>query len=240
MQENIVVILVRPQYLGNLGSVARVMKNFGFTKLRLVDPPKNYKESEARRMSVGAFDILKNSDIFPDLSSALKDVSLALGTTSGQQRNFSPVPIREMISAVAECFRVSRCAIVFGDEVNGLTTDDLNRCHHVVTVPTNPEFSALNMAQAVGIVMYEMAQSVVSHGNSSAIGVAFSTGEQDDAVLAQLDKLLLHSDFSRTYNRSKILTEFRDFYQRAHPTEREAGLLLGALMRINQKLPPQE
>lgn len=239
MEDNFFIVLVRPQYLGNLGSVARVVKNFGFSRLRLVEPPRNYKESEARRMSVGAFDILKNSEIFDSLSDALADVSLAIGTTSGQQRDLSPVPLKTLLPNIVACTRTSRCAIVFGDEVNGLPTEELLRCHHVATIPTNPEFSALNMAQAVGIAVHSVFDSMSSveiATDAPEESVVYSRGRQDDKIFEQLDTLLLNSDFSRTYNRTKVLTEFRNFYQRAHPTERESSLLLGALLKLNQKI----
>ncbi|MBY0546147.1 MAG: hypothetical protein K2W95_02590 [Candidatus Obscuribacterales bacterium] len=236
MEDNFFIVLVRPQFLGNLGSVARVMKNFGFCRLRLVEPPRNYKESEARRMSVGAFDVLKNSEIFSSLSDALADISLAVGTTSGQQRDLSPLPLKRLLPDLVACARSSRCAIVFGDEVNGLPTEDLLRCHHIVTIPTNPDFAALNMAQAVGIAVYSFFDQMNSDSAGTGELVTYSGGKQDDKIFEQLDTLLLHSDFSRTYNRTKILKEFRSFYQRAHPTERESSLLLGALLKLNQKI----
>lgn len=187
-------------------------------------------------MSVGAFDVLKNSEIFSSLSDALADISLAVGTTSGQQRDLSPLPLKKLLPDLVTCARSSRCAIVFGDEVNGLPTEDLLRCHHIVTIPTNPEFSALNMAQAVGIAVYSFFDRMNSDAADTGELVTYSGGKQDDKIFEQLDTLLLHSDFSRTYNRTKILTEFRSFYQRAHPTERESSLLLGALLKLNQKI----
>jgi TrmH family RNA methyltransferase len=153
--ENIVFILVRPVYLGNIGSVARVMKNFGFRRLRLVEPPRNYKDAEARKMAVAAFDILKEAEVFPSLSDALKDVTFAVGTTSGQQRENPPVPLRIITSMMAERSD-ALSAFVFGDERNGLSREELDRCHQVMTIPTSPDFAALNLAQAVAICAYEL------------------------------------------------------------------------------------
>ena len=235
LQDNICIVLVRPQYLGNLGSSARVMKNFGFSRLRLVCPPRNYKDAEARKMSVGAFDVLKSAEVFSSLQDALKDVAIALGTTSGQQRDFSPLPLKSKVSDLLACAATSTCAIVFGDEVNGLSRDDLLRCHYITTIPTQASFSALNVAQAVAIAVYEVASSIdaAAHEHSAQ---AFSTGEHDDVILAQLDELLVKTEFSRSYNRTKLLTEFRSFYQRAHPTDRESTLIKGALLKLNIKL----
>lgn len=246
MRDNVYFILVKPVYLGNIGSVARVMKNFGFAHLRFVEPPKGYKDSEARRMSVGAFDLLKSSEVFESLDSALQDISFAIGTTSGQQRDLVPVPFNA-IAADAVCTAgngANKVAIVFGDERNGLTREELLRCHQVSTIPTDAGFPALNMAQAVAICAYEL--SVKSGASADSSGAAASgaaaapaslpTGQQNDQLIEQLGTLLDAVEFSRTFNRDKVLLELRGFYQRAQPTSREYDLLRGALIKINQKV----
>lgn len=230
MSENVMFILVRPQFLGNLGSTARVMKNFGFDKLRLVSPPKNYKDAEARKMSVGAFDVLKGAEVFETLDEALADVALAIGTTSGNQREFPQDPIYDSAQLLARSAN-NRCAIVFGDEVNGLSRAELQRCHHVSTVPTKPEFAALNLSQAVGIAAYELSRALANFTRETP--QEFSTGELDDALFAKLEELLHVTGFTRTFNRHKVMAELRSFYQRAHPTKREAELLNGALIKLS-------
>lgn len=232
--ENIVFVLVRPIYLGNIGSVARVMKNFGLRRLRLVEPPRNYKDAEARKMAVGAFDILKESQVFSSLSDALKDVSYSVGTTSGQQRENAPVPLRS-ITEIIKQRKDELCALVFGDERNGLSRDELDRCHQVMSVPTDPNFAALNLAQAVAICAYELGtQDNSSSPFSSSLATQHPTGEQDDEIFEQLGLLFDKVEFSRSFNRENVLTELRTFYQRAQPTAREAALLKGALHCINR------
>lgn len=241
MRDNVYFILVKPVYLGNIGSVARVMKNFGFAHLRFVEPPKGYKDSEARRMSVGAFDLLKNSEVFESLSDALQDISFAIGTTSGQQRDMVPVPFTA-IAGEAVCTAgngANKVAIVFGDERNGLTREELLRCHQVSTIPTDAGFPALNMAQAVAICAYELSAKSGTSADSSGAAAApasLPTGQQNDQLFEQLGTLLDAVEFSRTFNRDKVLLELRGFYQRAQPTSREYDLLRGALIKINQKV----
>ena len=91
--QEIYFVLVRPVYLGNIGAFARLLKNFGFQNLRFVDAPRNYKDAEARKMAVGAFDILKSSETFNTLQEALSDINFVVGTTAGQQRSQSPLPL---------------------------------------------------------------------------------------------------------------------------------------------------
>lgn len=247
-------MLVRPVYLGNIGSVARVMKNFGFRRLRLVEPPRNYKDAEARKMAVAAFDILKEAEVFASLSDALKDVSFAVGTTSGQQRENPPVPLRSITSMMAERSD-ALTAFVFGDERNGLSREELDRCHQVMTVPTSPDFAALNLAQAVAICAYELGMLVASTGTGASAELtafptyspgfgasssktsdsqAFPTGALDDEIFEQLGVLFDQVEFSRSFNRENVLNELRMFYQRAQPTSREAALLKGALHSLNR------
>lgn len=236
MLQNIYFILVRPQFLGNLGSTARVMKNFGLHRLRLVAPPKNYKDAEARKMSVGAFDVLKSAEIFNTLEEALADITLAIGTTSGKQREFPPEPFASLLPSLSGRMANNKCAIIFGDEVNGLLRSELQRCHHIATVPTAPDFPALNLSQAAGIAAYELSK--LAGATTQGTNGTYSTGTTDDAIFAQLDRLLDDAGFTRTFNRDKVMAELRSFYQRAHPTRREAELLLGALIKLNAREAP--
>ena len=233
---NVFFILVRPNFLGNIGSSARAVKNFGFRNLRFVEPPRNYKDSEARRMAVGAFDLLKGAEVFPTLSEALADVSLAVGTTSGQQRELEPLTLIEVAAEIVSTADNNRVALIFGDERNGLTRRELERCHQVVTVPTDPTFPALNMAQAVAICAYELTRSSPAVPASNP---TYTKGVEDDELFSKIGALLDAVHFSRTFNRDNILSEIRQLYQRTRPTGRELDLLKGALRKINDRLDKQ-
>lgn len=235
MRSNIHVILVRPVFLGNIGSTARVLKNFGMGKLRLVAPPRNYKDAEARKMAVGAFEILKEAQVFETLSDALKDITLAIATTSAQQRDLFPERLPDGAPGFAQHALSNKIALVFGDERDGLNTAELQRCHRTITVPTDPAFPALNIVQAVAICLYELSKHLDGSCEAPPT-VAYPSGAHDDEIFAQLDALLHSISFSRTYNREKILAELRMLYQKAAPTARESSLLKGALIRLNAKI----
>lgn len=236
--QNISFIVVRPVFLGNIGSVARAMKNFGIEDLRLVNPPKNYKDAEARKMAVSAFNILKQAQVFDSLEEALKDVAVAVGTTCGKQRKEAPTPISELSEQLRKDALNNRVAFVLGDETDGLRQSDLARCHHVVTIPTSHELSSLNLAQAAGIFGYEMSEGVFSRArdetSTSDDQSPLSTGDADDEMFSTLGKITDAVNFSRTFNRENVLTEFRRLWQRSKPTKRESDLLKGLLIRINQ------
>lgn len=246
-QDNVSFLLVRPQFLGNIGAIARVMKNFGFVNLRFVKAPKEYKDSEARKMAVDAIDVLKRALLFDTMDDALGDIGVSVGTTSCQQRQLNPVPFYEAAPGLRHLAmankdgKVNKVAIVFGDERDGLTNQELARCSHIVTVPTNLAFPALNLAQAAGICAYELSKDLASEGrveaalDSKKMSVQIeplATGADNDVLFKHLADVLDRAGFTRTYNHQRVLLELRSFYQRANPTIRETDLLRGALLKI--------
>ncbi len=236
--QNVAFILVRPQFLGNIGSVARSMKNFGFSDLRFVEPPRNYKDAEARKMAVAAFDVLKHSSTFTSLASAIEDVHTVIGTSSGQQRKEALQDLDAAIKTLP-MNRDARIGIVFGDEVDGLRKDELSLCHLVARIPTNPQFPSLNLAQAAGIIAYELSRFLhLSHPPPAQPieQLPPPVGEVDE-VFDQLALFLETVDFARDRNKAQVLTELRQFFYRARPTKRENDLLRGVLHKLNHSLP---
>lgn len=243
MKSNIVFVLVRPQFLGNIGATARVLKNFGFTDLRFVNAPREYKDSEARRMAVDAIDLLKNARLFENLPSALADIGLALGTTCTRNRNIKVKPLEQCLKEVNLPTFASnnKVAFVFGDERDGLRNDELALCHELTTIETNPDFSSLNLSMAVGLSAYEAARAYHPNYQSKSdlderAQECASTLAEIDAVTAEIAVLLDRVGFSRSYNAEKICSELRCFYQRAVPTKRETDLLRGFVLKMNESL----
>src|SRR5262245_24988565 len=170
------IVLVRPHFPGNLGAVARVMHNFGCSKLTLVDPVADLRDPEARRLATHGEFILDKAKTVADLSAALFDCVLAAATSAkieGVVRQTGAGTLRELAPILSAA--AGPMALVFGPEPSGLTTDETNLCHYLIHVPANPEFPALNLAQAVAIVLYEL--SVTSA--SPADGAPASFEEQE-------------------------------------------------------------
>src|SRR4030095_4500587 len=190
--------------------------NFGLSQLRLVDPPRNYKDSEARRMSDGAVDILKQAQVFENLSDALTDIAIAIGTSAGHHRAQPPEPFSRIKNEIVQRSQSNRIAWVFGDERNGLSKEELQRSHRTITLPVCAEFPSLNVAQAVGLIAYEMSSSELEGASENR--EPNPTGDQDDDLISQLDNLLDRLEFTRTYNRQVVLKELRSLYQRMLPT----------------------
>lgn len=154
------VVLVEPLYQGNVGSVTRAMKNFGFSDLVLVNPCK--LEGEARAMSSHARDILENAKIVSTLEEAIDDCSIIIGTTgiSGSRFDlhlrvpgYSPAQMRERLNGLN-----GRVAILFGREDNGFAKEELKKCDMIMTIPTSDIYPVMNLSHAVAVVLYELSE----------------------------------------------------------------------------------
>jgi tRNA (cytidine32/uridine32-2'-O)-methyltransferase len=229
-KENITFILVRPNFLGNIGGSARVMKNFGFGKLALVKPPRNYMDAEARKMAVDAFDVLKGAQVFDSLTEALKNISLAIGNEL--PRTLRSITTELETKALTETNRV---AFVFGDERDGLSREELALCHELLHIPSQKDFPSLNLAQALGIVAYDLSQTKqTEHAPEAAAHLP--DGEEADEFYALVNEIMDAASFSRRYNQQKVCTELRSALQRMRPDRREIKLLTGFLLTLRGRL----
>lgn len=237
--DNVAFILVRPEFVGNIGSTARVIKNFGFSDLRLVAPPKNYKDSEARMMAVGAFDILKGCTVTGNLSDAIADINLSVALSSGRKRSRTLDNLREIAPDLAAAAATNKIAFVFGNERNGLLDDELSLCNRRVRIESAPAFAALNVSQAVGVVAYAISTVKESHRwqpKEKQLAPELPTTAEMEELFVQVGALLDKAGFSRKFNRKLVLTELKDAYNRMFPTRRELSLLRGILHRLDQSV----
>ena len=152
-----VTILVRPQMGENIGAAARAMLNFGLTHLRLVAPRDGWPNSKAVAMASGAGRVLDGAGLFDDVAAALADCDYVFATTARGRELTKPVvtPERAMMMARAMAVEGKRVGILFGPERAGLENEDVALANAIVTVPVNPEFFSLNLAQCVLLMAYE-------------------------------------------------------------------------------------
>lgn len=237
--ENITFILVRPEFLGNIGSTCRVIKNFGFRNLRLVEAPRQYKSSEARMMAVGAFDILKEAKLFNSLEEALHDIDFAVATSSGRRRSRPLDNLNSMVDNVVSLCEKNKIAIVFGHEKSGLKDEELALCNRQVRIETAKDFSSMNVSQAACCIAYAL--NVSGNRNleqPSQVKIVPELPSRKDAneLFDQMSLLVDNIEFSKPFNKDKILQEIRDAYERMTPTKRECSLIKGVLFTLNKKL----
>ena len=149
-----VIVLVRPQLGENIGKAARAMLNFGLTELRLVSPRDGWPNPDAGPAAAGADAVLAEAQVFETLADAVSDCTHIYATTVRKRGVTKPVLTPEAAARQVHA-TAGRSAYVFGAERSGLETDDVALAHSIITVPINPEFSSLNLAQAVILLSYE-------------------------------------------------------------------------------------
>jgi tRNA/rRNA methyltransferase len=188
------IVLVRPQLAENIGKAARAMLNFGLTDLRLVAPRDGWPNPDAGPAAAGADEVIRGARLFDSVAEAVADCAHVFATTVRKRGVTKPVV--DPAEAAAEIRATpERCAILFGPERAGLESDDVALARTILTVPINPEFGSLNLAQAVILVAYEWSKgAMLSQPPRSDIEPAAPQGELEALVL-QLDVALDHAGF---------------------------------------------
>jgi tRNA/rRNA methyltransferase len=177
-----VIVLVRPQLGQNIGKAARAMLNFGLTEMRLVAPRDGWPNPDAGPAASGADAVLGSAQVFENVAEAIADCGLVYASTVRRRDLVMPVVAPpEMASEIRSS--EGRSAILFGPERSGLESDDVARATKIVTVPINPEFGSLNLAQAVILLAYEW---------SKEAGLSQPTAKETEppAPMAELDGLI--------------------------------------------------
>ena len=229
--DNISVLLVETQSSANIGSVARAMKNMGLRQLTLVDCQTDLTQ-EAYQLACGANDVLDNCRRSDSLREALNGFSLSVGTSS---RRVDWIPTaykpKELAEQLAELSEKQKIALVFGPERTGLTNEHLQHCQWLVTIPSNPEFESMNLAQAVAIVSYEIFQRLVNVSLGRAMEMARL--DQVEGFFEHLQDCLAEIGFLNEQNPSKIMLTLRQILGRASLEERDVSILRGILRQWN-------
>ncbi len=233
--ENFSIILVEPQGPINIGSVCRAMMNFGFTKLRLVNPTKHYKSLMAKKMSLTAFNVLENALIFDDLAAALFDIQIAFGTTRrfGKYRNnfFTPSNAAKKMN---QEYQDVHCALVMGPEDTGLETKDLDLCQHFITIPTNDGYPSMNLSHALSVLLYEVSlKSDIEGKFSDPAPKKLASGDEIEQMFAHMRESLVSIDFLNPTNPDHLLRTFRRIFGAADLTSRDVKIIRGMMARID-------
>lgn len=224
-------VLVRPKSSGNIGAAARALKNMGFGDLRLVAPP-HYDPRSATIRAVHADDLLATARIYPDLSSAVADRTMVIGTTarSGPYRDAAR-PLREAAAELAALAPANRIAIAFGPEDFGLTNDDLRHCHRLITIPANPEYPSLNLSHAVVVIAYELAATLNRARRETAVE-SFAPAHEVAAMFDRLRQALIAIGFIAEDNHDHILLALRALLGRSGLYPRELDIFNGIASQL--------
>lgn len=217
-----VPVLVRPRYAGNVGAALRATANFGGRRLVLVDPNCDLKDSELIRMAMGA-EKLVEIIAFPSLKEALASFSLAVGFTSLRERDPRGVVSLWELSTLA--LELVPTAFVFGAERGGLSRQELAACSHLATIPTDPEFSVMNLAQAVAVALAVANRGAFKPPAPRCAEDFPATREEVDKALTHLQEVLLASKFLDPNNPRRVFDQIRRVVGRGLPSAREVKIL---------------
>jgi len=232
-----VVILVEPQLGENIGAAARAMANFGLSRLRLVNPRQGWPNAKARMMAAGADRILDRAALFDSLETAIADCTFVLAATARAHDQAKPV-VGAAAAAAEMAPRIAAgeiVAVVFGRERNGLENDEVALADRIVTLPVNPAFASLNLAQAVAVVAYEWFK--LQSGGKLPFGMpqksAPAPREQLLAFFASLERELERVEFFRPPDKRETMQiNLRNIFARMQPTQQDIQTLHGVIMAI--------
>ena len=240
---NIRIVLVETAGARNLGSVARVMKNFGLSELWLVNPQCDRFSDEAIQMAVHAPEILENAQIVHSLPEALVGCQRAIATSGRIDKG--EVQVISPHQGLIWLAQVETRVIVFGAEDRGLSNAEIQHCQQVMRIPVNPDYPSLNLSQAVGICCYQwqiLQDNSTSHENlTSQIAqdllksapIDLATREELEAYYQQLEAVLLKIGYVYPHTAFARLQKFRHIFDRANLSSSEVTMLRGILRQVN-------
>lgn len=243
--ENIRIILVETSHPGNIGAAARAMKTMGLTDLWLVNPGQ-FPCAEATARAAGADSVLEAATVVDTLDDALEGCCFVMGTTARKRSLTWPVVNpREAACSVEQELSGGRVALVFGRERSGLTNDQMVRCHKLINIPSNPEYSSLNLAAAVQVLSYELRMQFESgRVNAGSQGdstpgrpeEALATAENMASYFSHLERTLVSIGFLDSQNPGRLIPRLRRLYARARPTLNEINILRGILTETDRSI----
>ncbi|MFQ5691723.1 MAG: RNA methyltransferase [Nitrospinota bacterium] len=232
---NVRVVLVEPQYSGNIGASARAMKNMGITDLRLVfaDEPTDHTNAEARKMAMYAKDMLYRAPVCGSLAEAVADCSLVVGTTrrKGKFRH-AAYDSREVAGRILKTARHYPVALVFGPENVGLSNEHLRCCHELAFIPAHPDFASLNLAMSVLILCYEVFQGLRSASAEALPAAPLATADELAGLFGHMKDVLLDIGFLDRENPERMMTYLRRLLSRADLSPRDVRVLRGIFRQV--------
>lgn len=232
---NISIILCDTTHNGNIGAAARAMKTMGLHRLILVNPLAKL-DDHALALASNARDVVTNAWIVTSLDEALKDTNLAFAMTS-RKREFNS-RLSTPKESIPEIFTTinnnEKVAIVFGCERSGLTIEQVERCNRLVTIPGNPEYFSLNLAQAVQIMAYEIYSNYNSELSHLKTEIKRSSFTDNQGILDHLERILTNLNYYTQKNVELTRRNLQHIIHKANLEREEVNLIRGILRKIEQ------
>jgi len=244
MLESIRIVLVNTTHPGNIGGVARAMKNMGMAELCLVEP-KHFPHEDAVARASGATDLLDNAIVVESVQQAIADCQLVVGTSARERHIPWPLVNPREFASIARSASGKKIAVLFGREDRGLTNEELQLCHHHVHIPTNENFSSLNIAAAVQVLAYELRMALVEGAETGEVpqwgadwDIDLASHRELELMFEHLEKTLVDIDFLDPENPRQLMPRLRRLLMRAVPDKVEVNVLRGILTALDKNRKP--
>jgi TrmH family RNA methyltransferase len=229
------VVLIDPSHPGNVGSVARAMKNMALDDLVLVRP-RHFPHPDSTALAAGADDVLNRARVVDTVAEAVADCGLVAGTTSRpRSHNWDFLTPRDAAARIHGLDSQDRAALLFGSERFGLGSEDLQCCNVLIRIPANPEYCSLNLAMAVQLLAYEIL--LVRDGPLSQLQMEQprATGAEVERLYAHLEQVLADIQFEDRNGGGHLMTRIRRLFNRAQLDKNEINILRGILSAVQGK-----
>lgn len=236
---NIRIVLVGTSHPGNIGAAARAMKTMGLTRLYLVEP-KQFPDHEATARASGADHILSSATVCSTLPEALEGCGMVIATTARMRSLSWPImKPREMASKVVVMAATYEVALVFGRERTGLSNEELDHCQAAVMVPTDPDFSSLNLAAAVQILAYEVRHAILEISETENVvendQAELASSDQMEGFYGHLEQTMIDTEFYDPAKPKLLMRRFRRLFNRVSMEKTEVQVMRG-LLTASQKV----
>jgi tRNA (cytidine32/uridine32-2'-O)-methyltransferase len=240
--DNIRIVLVNTNTPGNIGGVARAMKNMGLSRLYLVEP-REYPHPEAEWRAASAADVLAGAVVTGSLGEAIADCQFVVGTSArGRRIPWPLLDARQCAARIGEASGREQVAVLFGREDRGLTNDELQLCNLHLNIPTAEEYSSLNLAMAVQVVCYELRmlsseqQGLLPASEDAEWDAPFTSREDMERFYAHLEQTLIDIEFLNPAAPRQLMARLRRLYSRVRLDEMELNILRGILTETQKRV----
>ena len=229
-------ILVKPQLGENIGACARSMKNFGFTKLYIVEPKINFPNHKAKATSVGAYDIINRAKVFDKVENAIKSFNIVISLSARQRDiNKKHLSLQEFQNIVKK--KNLNIGLMFGPEASGLSNKDLSFSNYILQIPTSSKFKSLNLSHSLTLICYEIFKMLNSNIiKKKNLNLKISSKLKISSLVTHLTNLLEKKDFfiPKEKKHSMILN-INNLIYRLQPNDKELRILASIISSLSKK-----
>jgi len=229
-------ILIKPQIGENIGSCARSLKNFGFSKLHIVSPKQEWPNSKAKATAVGAYEIIKNAKIFNSTIKAIANFDIVFSLSARRRDiNKKHISIEQFIKIIAKN-RKNNIGLMFGPEASGLSNDDLSYSNYIIQIPTSKKFRSMNLSHSLTIICYEIFKSHnLKKFKNYKKKIQLASKKEITALLLHLQSLLEKKNFFIPKEKKhSMIQNINNLFYRLETNSKELRILASIVSRLSK------